>query len=1086
MLRHRALSLTARRLLAALLLGLALSQVAGGASADPAGRTGAAWVPPVSGYADRAGPAEWGWPACTCNPQEYRGPVCATGRDPVCGGDPGSLGGIWEWQDQPGYWEPFVFPEASVSASLACLPGANGWCRSAATLTLTGHEPLAGYAITSLQGERDAVPFAMFGDTATLVIGDTAGTTVTYRAHSSFGDSSYPGATTVRVDTTAPTVSVAIAGPAGTNGWYTGPVQVTVSGADAASGLAALYLDGAAYTGPRLIAAEGQTTLPVAAADNAGNLSGAQPATVKIDSVPPAAAHELAGTPGEAGWFVSPVQVTISGSDATSGVAALTLDGSPYAGPRTYAAEGEITVTYAARDMAGQASAPQTALFRVDTTPPAVSAAVSGPAGDSGWYLGPVTVEVSGADATSGLAALTLDGQPYLGPREYAAEGATAYTFSARDAAGNLSAAGSATVRIDATAPALDLAVAGTPGRNGWFVSPVTVTLTGQDAVSGLAGLELGGAVYTSPQVLGAEGVNTVAYAGRDVAGNRAAGSRAFGIDTQPPTVTATLSGQRGAQGWYVSPVTITLSGSDAASGLNTLALNGAPYSGPWVVQAQGEGAFTFSGQDQAGNRSGTLAGLVRIDTVAPVVTATLAGQLGANGWYVSPVTVTLAAADTTSGVAGLSLDDLPYTAPRVFSDQGQTTVGYTAADVADNHSAEQRQVFRIDTRPPATRPTLIGLPGRSGWYLGPVLVVLSAEDATSGVDHVLLDGQPYTGPRLFPSGVVTTTYQAVDRAGNVEPVRTLVFNADGTPPATTATLAGTRGENGWFTSAVTVSLAARDDLSGVVQVWLNGQPGMVQSLDTDGLHPVAFAAEDLAGNRAITQTLTVRIDQAPPEVAVLAMPGQGGGLVVDVQAHDAGSGVQGGMVGILVDGQLVQCWNFAGESAHVEWDGALPDGRSLPPGAYTVWAAAHDAAGLKSTASTGAMLAPAATLPPAPTQSAPVSSQPTTPPLPPITLEPEATARPDIPSPTATQVTPNPVIPQPMLPATPRSPAHMARSTAGRGVPGWWWMLVTLIPALALAIGAVWLLDPRPCALGRLSQIAAQAEACLLGDFDD
>ena len=284
----------------------------------------------------------------------------------------------------------------------------------------------------------------------------------------------------------------------------------------------------------------------------------------------------------------------------------------------------------------------------------------------------------------------------------------------------------------------------------------------------------------------------------------------------------------------------------------------------------------------------------------------------------------------------------------------------------------------------------------------------------------------------------------------------------------------------------MTVTLAAKDDVSGVAQVWLNGRPGISLTLDAEGQHVMVFAAEDLAGNYEITQTLTVQIDRTPPEVALQAASRPDGVLALDVQAHDAGSGVQGGVVGILVEGRLVQWWNFTGESVHVEWDGALPDGRVLPPGAYTVWAAAHDVAGLEAHVGADAVLAPDATLLPTPTPPTTASSQPTAPLLPTITPEPLATLTSDTPSPTATNVAPNLVIPQPMIRATPQPSAHAAPHTAGRGVPGWWWTLVTLIPTLALAFGVVWLFDPRPCALGRLSQLAVQADACLLGDLDD
>jgi len=1154
------------RLALSFLFGLLLTAGGRPAQADPAGRT--YWVDPPDGYADRPGTAEWGWTACTCNPQEYRGDFCATDRDPVCGGSPANQGGIWEWETRPGYWENH--PPATVAGGLTCTLGLGGWCISAATVTVSGSEPVAGFSITSIQGLDNGAAYSRPGALAVFSFGDTPGRTLTYQAVSSYGDSSFAGSLTARVDTMAPTVNASVSGPVGLGGWYRGPGQVSVSASDATSGVSAITLDGVAYAGPKLYSAQGATPYSFLARDLAGNTSPLQFGTLRIDSVPPAVSPSLSGTPGENGWFISPVQVTLTGSDAgsglaglsldgvayagpriysaqgtwtfsyaasdaagnasgtqtgtlrldtaapavsasvagtpgdngwytsavvvsvnasdtASGVASVTLDGSAYSGPRAYAAQGATTVTCSARDSAGLSSAEQAASFQIDTVPPTASLTLTGPAGDAGWYTGPVTVEVNGADATSGLAGLTLNGAAYSSPQVIGTQGRSAVTYAARDNAGNASAAQAAELKIDSIPPEAVLALAGTPGADGWFVSPVQVIASATDAASGVAALVLDGAPYAGPRIYAVEGETTVTSAARDAAGNAGAVEAAvFRVDLTAPVVSATVSGPAGEAGWYTGPVTVEVIGADATSGLAALTLDGQPYSGPREFQAEGETTVAYAGRDAAGNVSVERTATFRIDATAPVVDLNWAGTPGRNGWYVSPVTVTVTAVDAASGVAGVTLAGSVYTAPRVLAEDGETTLVYTAVDAAGNDSAEQTRAFRIDTEPPVTTPTLVGLAGRGGWYLGPVLVVLSAEDAVSGVDHILLDGQLYTSPRLFAAGTVTATYQAVDEAGNVEPAHTLVFNADGTPPATTATLAGTRGEAGWFTSAVTVTVAATDDLSGVAQVWLNGQPGTALTLEAEGQHRVDFAAEDLAGNRAITQTLTIQIDQTPPDVTVTTASRSGGTLNLDVQAHDVGSGVQGGVVGILVDGQLVQWWDFAGESATVEWDGALPDGRRLPPGACTVWAAARDAAGLEATASASAMLAPAMTWPPTLTPPAPASSRPTTPPAPTSTPEPPATETPFVPSLTQAILPAQPLATQTPRPITPPAGRRSRPHNTQRGTSGPAWALLTILPALALAFGAVHVVDPRPRALRRLADLFKPADSPFPGAFDD
>ena len=67
----------------------------------------------------------------------------------------------------------------------------------------------------------------------------------------------------------------------------------------------------------------------------------------------------------------------------------------------------------------------------------------------------------------------------------------------------------------------------------------------------------------------------------------------------------------------------------------------------------------------------------------------------------------------------------------------------------------------------------------------------------------------------MSTEGTHTLVYNSTDVAGNVEPSKAETINIDLTGPTTTATVTGTAGTNGWYTSAVSVSLAMTDDLSG-------------------------------------------------------------------------------------------------------------------------------------------------------------------------------------------------------------------------------------------------------------------------------
>jgi len=135
--------------------------------------------------------------------------------------------------------------------------------------------------------------------------------------------------------------------------------------------------------------------------------------------------------------------------------------------------------------------------------------------------------------------------------------------------------------------------------------------------------------------------------------------------------------------------------------------------------------------------------------------------------------------------------------------------------------------------------------------------------------------------------------------------------DVDTTPPATTASLAGTGNGNGWYRSAVTVTLSAADApdaASGVREIrWsLDGGaavvvPGATASLtvSSDGRHTLTFQAVDAAGNVEALQTVPVNVDRARPAASIRATPsllkpanGRMVPVVVSGSASDALSGV--------------------------------------------------------------------------------------------------------------------------------------------------------------------------------------------------
>ncbi|HVQ95749.1 MAG TPA: ThuA domain-containing protein [Mycobacteriales bacterium] len=185
-------------------------------------------------------------------------------------------------------------------------------------------------------------------------------------------------------------------------------------------------------------------------------------------------------------------------------------------------------------------------------------------------------------------------------------------------------------------------------------------------------------------------------------------------------------------------------------------------------------------------------------DTAAPLTTATAAPATpnGQNGWYVTPVAVTLAGSDENGG-SGLDRTEYQldggaftvYTAPVTISADGTHALSYRSVDKAGNVEAARSLTFKVDATAPAT--TAAFAPANDdGWHARAIPVSLSSTDSTSGVDRIewsLSGGStwtPYTGPvDITGDGVHELLYRAVDKAGNVETLRSAVVKIDGTKP---------------------------------------------------------------------------------------------------------------------------------------------------------------------------------------------------------------------------------------------------------------------------------------------------------------
>ncbi len=128
-------------------------------------------------------------------------------------------------------------------------------------------------------------------------------------------------------DTTPPVTNAAATGSAGGNGWYRGPVKITLTATDPDSPVSATYfgVDGAptsTYGAPFIVANDGIHQISFYSVDPAGNQERVNQIAIKIDQTPPV----ISGMPAAGCTLWPPNQklvtvATVTAADSLSGLA---------------------------------------------------------------------------------------------------------------------------------------------------------------------------------------------------------------------------------------------------------------------------------------------------------------------------------------------------------------------------------------------------------------------------------------------------------------------------------------------------------------------------------------------------------------------------------------------------------------------------------------------------------------------------------------------------------------------------------------------------------------------------------------------
>jgi Glucodextranase, domain B len=517
----------------------------------------------------------------------------------------------------------------------------------------------------------------------------------------------------------------------------------------------------------------------------------------------------------------------------------------------------------------------------VDNVPPTITGTVTPAPNAAGWNNSNPTIIFNCADKTSGIASCT---PPVTITTETAGQNVVG---TALDKAGNAATA-SVLVKLDKTAPSLTL----NSIVNGSYVSasPISISGTVADALSGLAGVNCNGASAvingnnfncTVTLTPGANSINAVAT---DIAGNSSTATLSLIYDNTPPKITAAVTPAPNSAGWNHSNAIVTFTCSDDLSGV-------ASCTPPVSVTTETAGQVVVgTATDKAGNTATTSA-TVRLDKTPPNIIFTSPSD-GAKV-FTSPISISGTVTDALSGLAGVNCNRTPAVVNGtnfncgVTLTSGTNSVAVTATDAAGNTSTSNLSLSY--TRVPTV--TITSPANLSYLNISPTTVTGTVDDPTATVTvnsvqaAVVNGGFSVALPLAEGPNVITAS--ATAGAGQVV-TSSVSVTLDTTPPH--VTILSPPDQFVTAGDSITVAGSVNDIVVGTVnaeqaQVSVNGVAAQVSNRTflavnvplTIGPNVIQAVGRDRVGNAATTQITVTRQASTQAQIRLISGNNQTG-----------------------------------------------------------------------------------------------------------------------------------------------------------------------------------------------------------------
>jgi hypothetical protein len=474
------------------------------------------------------------------------------------------------------------------------------------------------------------------------------------------------------------------------------------------------------------------------------------------------------------------------------------------------------------------------------------------------------------------------------------------------------------------------------------------------------------------------------------------------GGGTQPPSINHNLDCQQpGLNGWCIGALVINMTASDPQGQQVIISgnINGANFTctaNPCSINLpEGAGLVSYRADSFTG-LSASGSAFFYLDATTPQINGNISASPGINGWYNSQAFVTASASDALSGFASLevNIDNTGWASysDTIFTD-GTHTIQFRASDNAGNVAETDIQVINVDTTAPTLNLAATGTTGQDGWYISAVTLTPTASDDLSGLAslEVTIDGITWNSvhaPITLSDGTYTMQFRATDQAGNVSLTPLRKVNIDATTPSLNLNIIGTKGQNSWYVTHVSVTPNASDAGAGINKIEAAVNQGtwtiIASPLSfTDGIHSYQIRVTDNAGNVTETPVLSLMVDTIAPAIAIdddtLHL-----GDTLYYNFEDLGSGLWINRTVIEDDDEkykkVVWLTEAVGQKANgeVRWDGIFADSTRAALGEYFITLKISDRAGNETMRTAVVKVTPLSALIPIP-----AFTPPSNPPLP-------------------------------------------------------------------------------------------------------